>query len=346
MVLGDANVDAAVAAFVPPLGIRQIDVAQSIVEARRRHPDKPVLAVLMGREGLPEGKAQLHDAGIPAYIFPESTARALAALYRYRQWLDRAPSEATMFAVDKERVSAILAAARAEGRQGLLEHEALAVLDAYGIATVEHRVALGVDEAVEAAEALGYPVVVKVLSPEVVHKTDVGGVRVDLRTADDVRVALAEIEQAVRVAQADANLRGWLVERFLKGGKETIVGVTLDPAFGPVVMFGLGGVYVEALGDVAFRIQPVSAQDARDMMTSLKGRSLLEGVRGEAAVDREALVEVVQRVSQLMGDHEDIAEMDINPLLAFHDGARAVDARLRLTTPTPHPPPHTAPEPG
>jgi acyl-CoA synthetase (NDP forming) len=346
MVLGDANVDAAVAAFVPPLGIRQIDVAQSIVEARRRHPDKPVLAVLMGREGLPEGKAQLHDAGIPAYIFPESTARALAALYRYRQWLDRAPSEATMFAVDKERVSAILAAARAEGRQGLLEPEALAVLDAYGIATVEHRVALCVDEAVEAAEALGYPVVVKVLSPEVVHKTDVGGVRVDLRTADDVRVALAEIEQAVRVAQADANLRGWLVERFLKGGKETIVGVTLDPAFGPVVMFGLGGVYVEALGDVAFRIQPVSAQDARDMMTSLKGRSLLEGVRGEAAVDREALVEVVQRVSQLMGDHEDIAEMDINPLLAFHDGARAVDARLRLTTPTPHPPPHTAPEPG
>jgi acetyl coenzyme A synthetase (ADP forming)-like protein len=330
LVLSDDHVDAAVAAFVPPLGIRQIDVATSIVEARQLHPDKPVLAVLMGREGLPEGKAELHEAGIPAYIFPESAARALAAMYRYRRWLDRPVSEPTRFDVDRRRVADLLAEARSEGRSGLLEHEALAMLDAYGIPTVEHRVAADEDEAVEAATALGFPVVVKVLSRDVVHKTDVGGVRVDLRTAEDVRAAVREIRDAVCRAYPSADVRGWLVERFLRGGKETIIGMSVDPSFGPVIMFGLGGIYVEALGDVSFRVSPVSREDAEDMIDGLRGRRLLEGVRGGRAADRDALCEAIQRVSQLVGDHEDIVELDINPFLAFHEGARAVDARVRL----------------
>ncbi len=332
LVLADARVDAAVAAFVPPLGIRQIDVAACIVEARQRHPDKPVLAVLMGREGLPEGKAQLHEAGIPAYIFPESAARALAAMHRYRRWLDRPVSEPTSFEVDRERVAALVEAARSEGRAGLLEHEALEVLQAYGIPTVEHRVVADADAAVDAAEDMGYPVVVKVLSPDVIHKTDIGAVRVDLRSAVDVRNAVAQIGTSVREAHPDADMRGWLVERFLAGGRETIVGVSADAGFGPVLMFGLGGIYVEALGDVSFRIQPVSEQDARDMIHGLRGHRLLSGVRGEAAADEEALVEVIQRVSQLVGEHLGIAELDINPLLAFPEGVRAVDARVRLTT--------------
>lgn len=329
-VLADPRIDAAIAAFVPPLGIRQIDVAQSIVEARRRHADKPVLAVLMGREGLPEGRAQLHEAGIPAYIFPESASRALAAMYRYRRWLDRPDTEPASFAVDQARAARVIDGARADGRAGLLEHEALEVFEAYGIPTVPHRVVDGEDAAVGAAESLGYPVVVKVLSPAVVHKTDVGAVRVHLQTADDVRAAVRAITRSLADAGLDGDVRGWLVERHVSDGKETIVGMSLDPAFGPVLMFGLGGIYVEALADVAFRIQPVTADDARDMIASLRGRRLLEGVRGEPAADVEAVVEVIQRVSQLVGDHHEIAELDINPLLALPEGACAVDGRIRL----------------
>jgi acetyltransferase len=173
-------------------------------------------------------------------------------------------------------------------------------------------------------------VVVKVLSRDVVHKTDVGGVRVDLRTAEDVRAAVHEIRDAVCRAYPSADVRGWLVERFLRGGKETIIGMSVDPSFGPVIMFGLGGIYVEALGDVSFRVSPVSREDAEDMIDGLRGRRLLEGVRGGRAADRDALCEAIQRVSQLVGDHEDIVELDINPFLAFHEGARAVDARVRL----------------
>ncbi|HSG46364.1 MAG TPA: acetate--CoA ligase family protein, partial [Longimicrobiales bacterium] len=332
MVLEDENVDAAVAAFVPPLGIRQVDVAQSIVAARREHPAKPLLAVLMGREGLPEGKAELHEAGVPAYIFPESAARALAAMYRYRRWLDRPVPEPTRFQVDAPAVAAILDDALAEGRSGLTEPEALSVLSAYGIQVVDHRLATTEDEAAQAALELTGPVVLKVVSPQVVHKSDVGGVKVNLRSEEEVREAYRDIMASVSRAHPEAEIRGILVTRFLDRGRETILGMSLDPGFGPVLMFGLGGIYVEALKDVAFRIQPVSQEDAREMVASIRGRRLLEGIRGEEAVDQEALVDALQRISQLVGDHHRITELDINPFLAFPAGGVAVDARIRIRT--------------
>jgi acyl-CoA synthetase (NDP forming) len=337
-VLADPDVDAGIAAFVPPLGIRQMDVATAIVEARRRHPEKPVLAVLMGREGLPEGKARLQEAGIPAYIFPESAARALSAMHRYRRWLDRPVEDPARLPVDADRVRALVQAAREEGAEGLLEHEALAVLEAYGIPVVEHRMVPTPADAsaaelasatVRAAEALGYPLVVKALSHEVVHKTDVGAVKVDLRDADDVREAALEIVEGVGSVPG-ARLEGLLVERFVAGGRETIAGMSTDPQFGPVLMFGLGGIYVEALGDVTFRLAPVTAHDAGEMVDSLRGVRLLQGLRGEEAVDRSALVEVIQRLGQLAVDHPEIAEVDVNPLLASPEGAVSVDARIRL----------------
>lgn len=329
-VLADENVDAAVAAFVPPLGIRQVDVAQSIVAARRERPDKPLLAVLMGREGLPEGKAELHEAGVPAYIFPESAARALSAMYRYRRWLDRPVPEPTRFEVDAKTVQAILDGALGEGRTGLLEPEALQVLAAYGIPVVDHHLALSEEDAVQAALGLEGPVVLKVVSPEVIHKSDVGGVRVKLEGEDEVRRAYREIVASVSDASPAAQIRGILVTRYLDGGRETILGMSLDPSFGPVLMFGLGGIYVEALKDVSFRIQPVSAQDAREMVDAIRGKKLLDGIRGEAPVDREALVDALQRISQLVGDHHRISELDLNPFLAFPQGGVAVDARIRL----------------
>jgi acetate---CoA ligase (ADP-forming) len=328
--LDDPNVDAAIAAFVPPLGLRQEDVARAIVQVVQQQRGKPVLAVLMGRAGLPQGRAQLKEAGVPAYIFPESAARALAAMYRHRRWLERAPGAIREFAADDDAVASIIASALAAGREHLTTEEALGVLQAYGIPTAGSRVAASADEAAAAAEEVGLPAVLKVLSPDIVHKTDIGGVALDLRSAADVRAAYEAMMDRIRSVQPDARIEGVLVQRFMRGGRETIIGVSQDPAFGPLLMFGLGGIHVEALKDVTFRIHPVSDVDADEMIHSIRGFQLLEGMRGERPADLTALREAVERISQLVGRHPAIAELDINPLLALERGTLAVDARVRV----------------
>ena len=328
LVLEDDNVDAAIAAFVPPLGVRQVDVASSIVEASAGRDDKPILAVLMGRAGLPEGRAELHEAGIPAYTFPESAARALAAMVRYRRWIERPVQEPARFEVDQTLVRGILESALSEDRERLLEHEALDVLEAYGLSVVEHRVVTSLEDALRAAEACGYPVVLKAVSYDVVHKSDVGGVHVDIRTPEELRTAYGTLVRSL--GEAEAELEGVLVARFASGGREVIVGMSYDPVFGPILMFGLGGVLVEALEDVAFRLVPVSEVDAREMVDGIRGVRLLEPFRGEEGVDRDALVEAIQRVSQLVNDHPEIVELDVNPFLSFPVGVLAADARISL----------------
>ncbi len=327
-VLSDPNVDAAIAAFVPPLGVRQVDVASAIVQACSNERDKPVLAVLMGRQGFPEGRAELHEAGIPAYTFPESAARALDAMVRYRRWLARPVQEPTWFDVDEEAVRRIIRDARAEGRTTLKEHEALAVLEAYGVPVVAYRFVTTHQEAREAAEACGYPVVLKAVAPGVVHKTDVGAVRVDVRSQDELDAAFGELVRSL--GEEGVDLEGILVEKFVSGGRETIIGMSTDPSIGPILMFGLGGIYVEALGDVSFRLAPVSEIDALEMLDSIRGSALLEPVRAEAGVDKKSLVEGIQRISQLVIDHPEIAELDVNPFLAFPNGGLAVDCRVSL----------------
>jgi acetate---CoA ligase (ADP-forming) len=328
-VLHDENVDAAIAAFVPPLGIKQEEVAQAIVGAKRNH-QKPVLAVLMGREGLPAGRAQLKEAGVPGYIFPESAAKALAAMYRYRQWLARPDGTFREFEVDRAAVRQVLDDACARGVDHLAGPEALAVFRAYGIPVLESRVATSADEAGAAAEELGLPVVLKVESPDVVHKTDVGGVVLNLATAEEVRTEFGAMVARVHSKLPHARLDGVLVQPFIAGGRETIIGGTTDPTFGPLLMFGLGGVYVEAWQDVVFRVHPISDVDAREMVRSIRGHQILEGIRGEAAADQEALVEVIQRVSQLIGENPEIEELDINPFLVRERGGVALDARVRV----------------
>jgi acetate---CoA ligase (ADP-forming) len=328
-VLRDENVDAAIAAFVPPLGIRQEEVAQAIVAAKKNH-DKPVLAVLMGREGLPAGRAQLKEAGVPGYIFPESAAKALAAMYRHRQWLERPEGTFREFDVDRAEVQRILRAACTRGTEHLAGPDALAVFRAYGIPVLESRVAETPEDAVAAAEAVGLPVVLKVESPDVVHKTDVGGVVLDVATLEDVRSETAAMLERVRRALPDARLDGVLVQPYVAGGRETIIGGTTDPTFGPLLMFGLGGIYVEVLQDVIFRVHPISDLDAQEMVRSIRGHKVLEGFRGEPAADQATLVEVIQRVSQLMGENPEIEELDINPFLVQEKGGVALDARVRV----------------
>jgi len=330
IVLDDPNVDAAIAAFVPPLGVRQVDVASSIVGVyKSRTPaDKPILAVLMGRHGLPEGRAELRDAGVPAYTFPESAARALAAMVRYRRWLERPVQEPARFEVDHEGARAILEGARADGRETLKEHEALHLLEAYGIPVVGHRLVTTLPEARDAARECGYPVVMKAVAPGVIHKTDIGAVRVDIRSQAELDGAFGDLIR--KLGEAGADLEGILVQRYASGGRETVIGMSTDPAFGPILMFGLGGIYVEALKDVAFRLAPVAEVDAMEMLTSIRGARLLDEFRGESGVDRVALVETIQRISQMVLDHPEIAELDINPCLAFPTGVLVVDCRVAI----------------
>jgi acetate---CoA ligase (ADP-forming) len=333
IVLEDEGVDAAIAAFVPPLGVRQEDVAQSIVAAASGHPDIPVLAVLMGREGLPQGRAELQAAGVPAYMFPESAARALAAYHRYARWVERPVQAPVTFPTDRNEVTRILDEARGEGRSRLLEPEAYRVLEAYGIPVVPHRLARTPDEAEAAAAALGFPVVLKVVSPQIIHKSEAGGIVLGLDDADAVRAGFGELLERVGAHEPEAEIQGVLVLPYRKGGREMILGMTLDPSFGPVIMFGSGGIYVETFRDVTFGIPPVTALEAREMIEGIRSYPLLRGVRGEEPVRLEALVEAIQRLSQLVLDHDRIGELDVNPLLATPGGAEALDARITLAPP-------------
>jgi acetate---CoA ligase (ADP-forming) len=330
IVLQDPGVDAAIAAFVPPLGVRQADVAQAIVSAVRAHPHLPVMAILMGREGLPEGRAELQGARIPAFIFPESAVRALAAMHRYRVWRERPVQAPRRFPVDDEAVRKILDEAEHAGRAHLLEPEAYAVLRSYGIPTPEHRVVQSEDEAVEAARALGGAVVLKILSSDIVHKSDLGGVSLNLQGEDAIRSAYRALYLRVATRQPEVRIQGILVAPYLTGGRELILGMNTDPNLGPVLAFGLGGIYVETFQDVVFRVPPVTAQEAEEMIREIRSFPLLRGVRGEEGVDLNAVVDALQRLGQLVEDHDRILSIDVNPFLASKTGGIALDARIEI----------------
>ena len=333
-VLEDPGVDAVIASFVPPLGVHAEDVARAITDTAAGR-EEPAFAVLMGRKGLKESRALLHAASVPAFIFPESAVRALTGMSRHRRWLERPAGKVRCFEdVDARRVKEILEAATRVGRARLGEYDALTLLEAYGIPIVPSRPAKNAEEAIEAAEAVGYPVVLKAMVPEVSHKSDIGGVIVGLQSAREVRGAYHEIldrllENGVTVDDVD----GVLIQHMVTGGRETIIGTAFDPSFGPLIMFGLGGIFVEVLGDVVFRVHPVSDIDAVEMIQQVKGYRLLEGMRGEKGVDFGALQEAIQRISQLVGDFPQVTELDINPFVAFEPGQppMAVDARVVIS---------------
>ncbi len=328
--LADPGLDAVMAIFVPPLGVRQEDVAEAIVSAASERRDKTVLGVLMGRQGLPQGKAELHSVGIPAFIFPESAARALAALCRYREWRERPVPAAETLSVDRARAGAILNGARAAGRARLDEIESLELLASYGIPTAPAVLTRSPEQAVAEAERIGFPVVLKIVAPSIVHKTEADGVQAGIGNAQEARDAYATIlAGAARVAPG-APISGVLVQKMVRGGRELIVGVSRDPIVGPLLMFGLGGTLVEVLGDVVFRLAPINRLEAGDMLRGFRGVRILQALRGAPPADLHALEEVLLRVARLAVDFPEIAELDLNPVLAFGDGAMAVDARVML----------------
>jgi acetyl coenzyme A synthetase (ADP forming)-like protein len=335
-VFEDPNVDAAIAAFVPPLGIQTKDVAAAIVRVNEQFPDKPLLAVLMGRQGLPAGLAELHEARIPAYIFPESAARALAAMWEFKRHAERPVGQEVTFDTDDARVTTIIDTALAAGQQKLSEPDALRVLEAYDIRTVpwtfvsaEGTGSLAA-RAADAADELGFPIVLKIVSPAIVHKTEMGGVVLGLESRASVERAVREMVKRVDKIDPVPRIAGVLLQQMSTGGTETIVGLTRLPRVGALVMFGLGGIYVEVMRDVVLRLTPLLDTDADTMIRDVKMFRLLEGARGEAPRDLAALAETILRIGQLADRHPRIAELDINPLIAMEKGAMAIDARIRV----------------
>ncbi len=224
----------------------------------------------------------------------------------------------------------LLLRVREDGRNFLLEHEAKSFIAEYGIAVTQIRLAKSEDEAVRFAQQIGFPVVLKIVSPQVIHKSDVGGVKVNLKDEEELRRAYREIMSNVRSKVPNANIEGILVQEFAPQGVELIIGLIRDPQFGPTVMFGLGGVFVEVFKDVSFRVAPLSEQDAETMIREVKAYKLLTGFRGMEPVDVDAIKDALIKVGRIGVENEEIAEMDLNPVIAYPKGIKVVDARIIL----------------
>jgi acetyltransferase len=322
----DPGVDMILAIFVPQAITPVNDVARHVVAAARE-TEQPVVACLVGGVSIPEAIRLLHDGGVPFYQDPSRAARALAGLWAYAQLKERPDlTPASVEDVDRERAAEILREAWERSGEGFVDAEVAArVADAYGIHVPFSGIAETVEEAVALAEEGGYPVVVKLIAPGVVHKADVGGIALNLESAGAVRSA------------AERMLKGGpghdvMVQQMAPEGQEVILGAQRDPQFGPLLMFGMGGIYVEVLKDVAFRLAPLSERDARDMVGETAAGQIMAGVRGQTPGDVAAVVETLRRVGQLVADFPCIAELDINPLIvgAAGEGAWAVDVRMRL----------------
>jgi acetyltransferase len=344
-VLADPNCDGVLAILVPQVLVNPAAVVEAIAETARIQPlpARPVLACLMGEASLEGAFDTAQAAAIPAYAFPEDAVDAFGVLQRRAEMARRQATSAAVpppgdaeriaHAKGRRRVQDALLLARAAERRILDAHECRSVLEAYGIATPPQTLVTDPRDAVTFAERIGYPVALKLMSPDITHKTDVGGVVLGLSDEPAVRAAFDEILARAKAADPSARIRGIQVQKMVSGGQEVIVGVSRDPTFGPLVMFGLGGVYVEALADVSFRLAPLTRGDAEEMIDEVRSAKLLAGLRGSSPADRAALVDAILRVGQLAADHPEIAEMDVNPLVVLPEGqgALALDARVVLT---------------
>jgi acetate---CoA ligase (ADP-forming) len=310
------------------------DTAAAVVELSKSI-DKPILACFMGEASLVQAINKLVKNGVPNYPFPERAALAFHAMSAYREIKSRPAPEFVSFEADRETVRALFDRILGEDRVSIGDFESREVLKAYQLRLPESEIAENPDQAVEIATRLGFPVVLKIASPDILHKTDVGGVKVGLRNAEEVRDAFELMVYRAERYLPDANIWGCLVQQMVpQGGLEVLVGMNRDPQFGPLVTFGLGGIYVETLKDVTFRIAPFSKHEAEQMLQEIRAHALLDGVRGLPAYDKEAIVEVLLRVGQLVQDFPEIAELDINPLMVYpqNRGAIAIDMRLVLST--------------
>ncbi len=330
-VLEDPGVDALLIILTPQAMTDADETARGVAECARG-AEKTVFAVFMGGKDVEEAERILREAGIPNFPFPEEAVRTLHSMKSYGDFLARPRQTWVRFSVDKGAAGNVFDRVRAQGRKELVEVEAREVLAAYGFQVARTILATNLEECIRAGREIGYPVVVKIASPQILHKTDIGGVVVDIQNTDDLITAYERVTVNAGKFFPQAEIWGVLVQEMLPPSRELILGVNRDSQFGPMIMVGLGGVYVEVLKDVSFRLAPLSEEDARDMLTELKSYWLLQGTRGERPADIDAVIESMLRISQLVMDFPDINELDINPLRVMEEGkgCLAADARIVL----------------
>ena len=313
--------------FVTPFFVDNESIARQIVEVNAKRI-KPIVCNLMtDKRQWTETVKILSEGQVPFFSLPGAAARAMTALVKYSDIQSRSVGEIKIFDdVDKEAVSSILSAAKGAGRENLSAQSVYEILSAYGIPAPPWKVAANPDDAASVASELGFPVVVKADSESVVHKSDMGGVALNLEDASAVKQAASDMQK--KIGGSDLQ---FFVQKQMPQGLEVILGAKAEEGLGHMIMFGLGGVYVEIMKDVIFNLAPVSDSEAADMLSSIKAAALLDGVRGSSGVDKPAIIECILRLSQLLSDHPGISEMDINPVMAYEDGIAALDARIMMS---------------
>ena len=337
-VIKDPNVDAVIVILTPQAMTNVREIGQVVANAAaemKKLPGvaKPILASFMGIVDVSAGVEILEAAGIPHYVFPEGAARALAQMYAYRKsWLDRPRTKVISYKVDKGAVSRVIERARADKRNYLPQIEAMEVFAAYGLPTLKSRMTKSEDDAAAVATEFGYPVVLKIASPAIVHKLDAGGVMLNIKNESELRRAYQKIMDACVPLVGKEKIWGIDVQQMSAKGVEVFLGAKRDPKFGPVLLFGLGGTFVEVLRDVAFRLAPIREWSTRAIIESSKAAKILHGYRGQPG-DIDKVAECIGRLSQLVVDFPEIVELDINPLAVYPagKGAAALDGRIVLS---------------
>ena len=330
-VLKHKNVGSVISMCTPSATLNYDKLAEVIVSMSKKYK-KTMLASLMGLDEGITNREILAKGDVPYYTYAEGSIRALKAMLTFTNWVKNSPGKITKFNVKKNTVKKILDNAKKQKRSALLEEEGQEILRAYGFPLPASKLAKSKKEAVAASKKIGYPVVLKIASPQIIHKSDAGGVKVNLQNAKDVENAFDTIIKNAKKYNKKADIKGVLVVEMVKGGKEMIIGSKLEPGFGPVVMLGMGGIYVEVLKDVTFRLAPMTNIEADDMISSIKTKKILEGVRGEKPSDIKKLSECIQRLSQLVSDFNEIKELDMNPVLVMekNKGCKVLDVRIGL----------------
>jgi acetyltransferase len=335
-VVADPNVDGLLIVLTPQAMTEIEATAEAVGVIAEASADKPVIACFMGEARVEPGVDRLQAFGVPNYPFPERAALAFKAMADYRQVRAREEPEYAHFDVDRDAVRLVIDQARSARRQSIGDSEARRILTAYGLPVPRSELAENPERAMEIARQIGYPVVLKIASPDILHKTDVGGVKVGLNTPEDVRDAFELMVYRAQRYVPEAHIWGCLVQEMVPGGgQEVLVGMNRDPQFGPLITFGLGGIYVETLKDVTFRVAPFSIHEATEMLSEIRSHALLDGVRGQPPLDKAAIVDALLRMGQLVQDFPEIVELDINPLVVYPQGqgAVAIDMRLVFSTP-------------
>ncbi|NOZ02095.1 MAG: hypothetical protein GXP54_09430 [Deltaproteobacteria bacterium] len=327
-VLADTRVDMVLAIFVSPVMIDSAAVARTIVK-HASQSKKPVLACLLGKLSNESAIDILRHGGIPNYRYPEEAATALAGLHRLQEARDRSYSLPRRFRVDRDRARKAVGAALASGRQMMKGTELFALFSSYGIPVVPTRIVNRIENALSFADEVGFPVVAKVEAPDIIHKTDTGGVIVDIRTREELLEAYTDLEKRFRKEHPRMEV---MVQAMRKDGVEVFFGAAPDPQYGRLMAFGLGGIHVEVLKDVVFRIHPLTRGNAETMVDGIRARQMLDGTRGKPPVDRAQLADILLRLSQMLTDIPEIAELDVNPFLAAWNPKEScvLDCRVRL----------------